>query len=83
MLSQGIQGSFKKYNKVAEGEKLRSENDYVRIQEYEHFYLYAKLDRNHNLLYKETFSKFDIDGIKPTAVEHYHHYDGKMHRGEI
>lgn len=35
------------------------------IKEYKDYYLYGKYTPEGTLLYKECFSKFDMDGVKP------------------
>lgn len=81
MLSQGKQGRLKSYNVVADFEKRRSKEGYIRLEEYEYFYLYGRVDKDNNILYKETFSKFDIDGVKNELAKRQ--YNGKMHKGLI
>lgn len=51
------------YDVVANNEKNRAKG-FVKLKEYENFYLYGKYDEQGNLLYKECFSKFDIDGVQ-------------------
>ena len=62
MLNLGSSGRYKQYDVVSNMEKRRAEKDFVRLKEYEHFYLYGKVDKDNNVLYKECFNKIDIDG---------------------
>ena len=82
MLSHGIQGKLKDYKKVADKEKSRAKDGFKFLKEYECFYLYGKLDKDNNVLYRETFSKFDIDGV-PKREKSGRTYCGKTHRGEF
>ena len=52
----------KKWSRIAEDEKARFK-DYVKLEEYECFYLCAKI-KDDKVLYRECFSKFDIDGVE-------------------
>lgn len=52
---------FKAYEKITRSEKKRAEG-FELIKEYEDFYLYGKY-KDGELLYRECFSKFDIDGV--------------------
>lgn len=63
---------------VSSSEKKRAQG-FVLIGEYEMFYLYEKRDRNNKPLYRECFSKFDIDGavknqIQPNKKSKIRHY---------
>ncbi len=53
----------KDYGKIGELE-VRKFREFDLLKEYEHFYLCGK-HQNGKLLYKECFSKFDVDGIEP------------------
>lgn len=64
MLNLGSSGRYKQYDVVSNMEKRRAERDFVRLKEYKHFYLYGKVDKDNNVLYKECFSKIDIDGVQ-------------------
>lgn len=57
------------------------EKGFARLAEYEYFYLYGKI-KDDKVLYRECFSKFDIDGVKAKAVERGP-VCGKTHRGEF
>lgn len=61
MLNLGSSGRYKQYNVVSNLEKKRALEGFARLAEYEHFYLYGKV-LNGQIIYKECFSKFDIDG---------------------
>lgn len=52
-----------RYEKCSEYEKSKLANGYVRIAEYKDYYLYEKRDKDGNFLYRECFSKFDVDGV--------------------
>lgn len=69
----------KQYDKLGELEVKRYK-DFDVIEEYEFFYLCGKFI-NGKLLYKECFSKFDIDGVPKTTTRVRKTYDTKMHRG--
>ena len=56
--------SQRSYAHISDYEKSKLEKGYKRIKTYEEFYLYGKYDGSGNLLYRECFSKFDIDGPK-------------------
>ena len=57
------------YEKCSEYERQKLQLGYRRIAEYENYYLYAKYNRDNVFLYRECFSKFDIDGVKPTPKQ--------------
>lgn len=50
------------YQTTSEYEQKKLESGYKRLEEYECFYVFGKYDNDGNLLYRECFSKFDIDG---------------------
>lgn len=52
---------FKAYEKITKSEKKRAQG-FELIKEYEDYYLYGKYVDG-KLLYRECFSKFDIDGV--------------------
>lgn len=52
------------YEKCSEYERSKLAQGYKRIKKYAYFYLYGKYDINGNLLYKECFSIFDVEGPK-------------------
>ena len=58
----GCNGKIKAWDRLAKQEKMRAKG-FRLLEEYECFYLYGKYE-NDQLLYKECFSKFDIDGVK-------------------
>ena len=60
---KGLRRNFASYEKCSEYEKQKIQEGYKRIAEYPSFYLYGKYDRYGNLLYRECFSKFDVDGV--------------------
>lgn len=53
---------FHSYQATSAYEQKKIEKNYRRLEEYEWFYVYGKYDNDGNLLYRECFSKFDIDG---------------------
>ena len=55
--------NFSSYQRCSEYEQQKLQQGYKRIKEYKNFYLYGKYDKDGNLLYRECFSKFDIDGV--------------------
>lgn len=52
------------YDKCSEFEKEKLKKGYRRIREYADYYLYGKYNSNGEFLYRECFSKFDVDGVK-------------------
>lgn len=69
----------KDYGKVGELE-VRRYKDFDLLKEYEYFYLCGK-HQNGKLLYKECFSKFDVDGVPKTTTRVKTIYNTKMYRG--
>lgn len=65
------------YKSIPNQEKKRSEG-FERLEEYEYFYLCGRY-RDGRLLYKECFSKFDIDGVTNPKMKR--ECVGKTHRG--
>lgn len=63
---------FTSYERCSNYERSKLDLGYKRLAEYESFYLYGRYDREGNLLYKECFSKYDIDGVPK--------YNYKRHR---
>lgn len=61
---KGTGGRFRNYSSCSKFERDKVRQGYQRIKEYETYYLYGKYDNDGNLLYKECFSKFDIDGVE-------------------
>lgn len=55
--------TFNKYENCAAYEREKLKDGYVRIAEYKDYYLYEKRDRDGKFLYRECFSKFDVDGV--------------------
>lgn len=53
---------FHSYSSASAYEQKKLEENYRRLEEYEWFYVYGKYDNNGNLLYRECFSKYDVDG---------------------
>lgn len=49
---------------VSKAEKERAKN-FQLIKEYKTYYLYGRYTQDGKLLYRECFSKFDIDGVNP------------------
>jgi len=64
-LNYGERTVFHGYHECSAYERKKVKQGYVRIKEYETWYLYEKQDENGNHLYYEGFSKFDIDGVQP------------------
>lgn len=64
MFNYGIGGRYRNYEACSKFEQDKVRQGYKRLKEYKDYYLYGKYDNDGNLLYKECFSKFDIDGIK-------------------
>ena len=60
----GGRRTFSNYEKCSGYEKQKLKAGFKRIKEYKDFYLYGKYDFAGNLLYRECFSKFDVDGVK-------------------
>lgn len=57
------------YDKCSEHEKSRFfKENYRIIKKYKYFYLCEKLDENDNVLYRECFSIFDIDGVPKRKI---------------
>jgi hypothetical protein len=54
---------YSKYSSVSDETKARYKG-FEKIKEYEHFYLCGRYTDDGKLLYKECFSKFDVDGVK-------------------
>lgn len=54
---------YSKYSSVSDETRARYKG-FEKIKEYEHFYLCGRYNDNGELLYKECFSKFDVDGVK-------------------
>lgn len=52
----------KSYLAIPEQEKLRSKG-FVVLKEYKDYYLCGK-EKDDEILYRECFSKFDVDGVK-------------------
>ncbi len=65
------------WKKISKFEKLRAK-DFAILKEYTHYYLCGKI-KDGKVLYKECFSKFDIDGVAPTEkpIKHYCKYARK------
>lgn len=51
------------YDQAHDDEKERAKG-FRLIQEYENYYLMGKYTEDNKLLYRECFSKFDIDGVE-------------------
>ena len=62
--------NFYNYDRCSLYEKGKLEKGYRRLKEYEHYYLYGKYNENGEMLYKECFSKFDVDGVRNTKKLH-------------
>jgi hypothetical protein len=54
------------YEECAKYEKKKFGKGYIVLKEYEDFYLCGKVDENNKVMYRECFSKFDIDGVPET-----------------
>lgn len=67
-----LERRYRQYDVLSELEKQRAHRDFARLKEYEHYYLYGRVVDG-KILYKECFSKFDIDGVvntrKPTGPQ--------------
>ena len=68
MLNLGGNNKVKTYEAIAHEEKNKADG-FQLIKEYEHFYLKGKY-QNGEMLYKECFSKFDVDGHKNPEKSH-------------
>jgi len=60
---------FHVYEDCSAYEKRKFLNGYIILKKYEHFYLCAKVDENDNILYRECFSIFDIDGVPKRPIK--------------
>lgn len=54
--------THKDYRTIAEDEKLRSRG-FEKIKEYEFYWLCKKLNEDGSTMYRECFSKFDLEGV--------------------
>ena len=57
---------FHSYMECSEFEKKKVLNGYKQLKAYKDYYLYGKyinIDGREVLIYKECFSRFDIDGV--------------------
>lgn len=68
---------YHRYDTCSELEKKKAEQGYRRLEEYEDFYLYGKYNKDGVLLYKECFSKFDIDGAMKQVARVLNYGGGK------
>jgi len=50
------------YQTTSAYEQKKLESGYRRLEEYECFYVFGKYDSEGKFLYRECFSKFDVDG---------------------
>ena len=71
---------YSMYSSVSAETKARYKG-FEKIKEYEHFYLCGRYNDKGELLYKECFSKFDVDGVKvayqkPPRVPYQHWWRG-------
>lgn len=68
MLNLGSNGRYRQYDVVSALEKQRAQRDFARLKEYEHYYLYGRV-LDGKIIYKECFSKIDIDGVQKPQRE--------------
>ena len=64
--------TFTSYDKCSEFERAKLNLGYKRIKGYKDFILYGKYDYDGNLLYKECFSRFDVEGVKAVNLRGCH-----------
>jgi len=63
MTTEGEMKKRKSYDGVPETERHRMK-DFEVIDKNDKFYICVRKDKHGNVLYKECFSRFDIDGVK-------------------
>lgn len=56
--------NFTSYEKCSAFERQKLNQGYKRIKDYDDFILYGRYDSEGRLLYRECFSRFDIEGVK-------------------
>ena len=61
---------YKNYKLLAEESRERYKG-FVKLKEYKHYYLCGRFNDKGELLYKECFSKFDVDGVRRRTNENY------------
>lgn len=58
--------AMRMYTTCPEYEKRRFKSGFIVLEEYEDFYLCGRVNKDNKVIYKECFSKFDIDGVPET-----------------
>ena len=79
---KGLRRNFASYERCSEYEQQKLSLGYKRIKEYKNFYLYGRYDREGNLLYRECFSKFDIDGVPVQKLLRGAHHRRRSQSGD-